>query len=108
MFPSVPVEDYWASLLADFEWGYERLGQNPVYFILNACRIYAYVREGRICSKDEGGAWAASILPGEFRETVGRALGIYRGDKPGGPFEAATLERFAAHMRGQIKTPPSP
>jgi len=38
----------------------------------------------------------------------GRALEIYRGDKPGGPFEAATLERFAAHMREQIKTPPSP
>lgn len=108
MFPSVPVEDYWASLLADFEWGHERLGQNPVYFILNACRIYAYVREGRICSRDEGGAWAASILPGEFRETVGRALEIYRGDKPGGPFEAATLARFAAYMREKIKTPPSP
>ena len=107
-FPPIPPEHYRASLLADFEWAYERLGQNPVYFILNACRIYAYVREGRICSKDEGGAWAMSVLPEEFWTTVSRALEIYRGDKPGGPFEAATLERFAAHMREQIKMPPSP
>ncbi len=49
-----------------------------------------------------------SVLPQEFWATVSRALEMYRGDKPGGPFEAATLERFAAHMREQIKTPTSP
>ncbi len=106
-FPPVPLEHYRASLQADFEWAYERLGQDPVYFILNACRIYAYLCEGRICSKDEGGAWVMSVLPEAFRETVSRALEIYRGDKPSGPFEAATLERFAVHMREQIKTPTS-
>jgi streptomycin 3"-adenylyltransferase len=107
-FPPIPPEHYRASLLADFEWGYERLGQNPVYFILNACRIYAYVREGRICSKDEGGVRAVAALPQEFREIVGRALDVYRGQQIAGQFERTELARFAAHMREQIKMPPSP
>ena len=103
VFPPIPPEHYLASILDDFDWGYRRLGPFPVYFILNACRVYAYLREGRICSKDESGGWAVSVLPQEFREIVGRALDVYRGQRIAGEFERTELERFAAHLRECLK-----
>ena len=108
MFPPIPPEHFRDSILADFEWGYERRGQNPVYFILNACRIQAYLREERICSKDEGGRWAISILPEAFREMVAKALNIYRGQPPAGQFEENELEQFAAHMRKTVEAHRTP
>ncbi len=75
---------------------------------MNACRVYAYLREGRICSKDESGVWAVSVLPQEFREIVGRALDVYRGQRIAGQFERAELARFAAHLRECLKVSLNP
>lgn len=108
VFPPIPPEHFRDSLLADFEWGYIRRGQNPVYFILNACRIHAYLREERICSKDEGGRWAISILPEAFREMVAKALNIYGGQPPAGQFEENELEQFAAYMRKTVEAHRTP
>jgi streptomycin 3"-adenylyltransferase len=99
IFPVVPREHYLASVLADFDWGRERLAANPVYFLLNACRIFAYWRDGLICSKDEGGVWALPVLPEAFRGLVERALVVYRGESGDEHFEAATLAQFAAYVK---------
>jgi len=108
LFPLVPPEHYRDSILSDFEWGYERLDQFPIYFILNACRIHAYVCEGRICSKDESGAWAISNLPEEFRKIVRWALDAYRGSNPTQGFATQELEPFAAYMRERLPMRPNP
>jgi hypothetical protein len=47
--------------------------------------------------------WAVSVLPQEFREIVGRALDVYRGQRIAGEFERTELERFAAHLRECLK-----
>jgi hypothetical protein len=54
VFPVVPPEDFRASIVADLCWARERVGQLPVYGILNCCRVWAYWCEGRVYSKDEG------------------------------------------------------
>lgn len=102
VFPEVPREHYLASILTDFDWLQERLIENPVYAVLNACRIYWYVREGRISSKAEAGAWAAQTLPEEHRGLVVQALEIYRGRRADSPFDAVSLKRFVAYVADEI------
>ena len=80
VFPPVPHEDYLDSIMSDLDWARERILENPVYFVLNACRVLAYLSEGLILSKDEGGVWALSWLPPEFHPLIALALDIYRGD----------------------------
>jgi hypothetical protein len=57
------------------------LDQISVTGVLNSCRVYAYLQERRICSKDEGAVWALNVLPVEFRPMVETARDIYRGER---------------------------
>jgi len=98
-FPVVPREHYLESILGDFDWGQERLTGNPVYFILNACRIAAYLREGKVLSKDEGGEWALRELPEELCAVVSAALTVYRGGTENERFDEAALESFIDTMK---------
>lgn len=104
VLPSVPKEHYLASIVADFHWGKERIGQYPRNFILNACRVYGYLSEGEVWSKDEAGEWALQILPIKYRGLVEQALKNYRGNAEEEGFDAATLERFTAEIEERIKT----
>ena len=104
VFPPVPRRDYLASILGDVRDALERLAEDPVYGVLNICRVYWYLCEGRICSKEEAGAWAARTLPDEFQGVVTQALEIYRGTRADAPFDAEALAGFAAYMDGAIKT----
>ncbi|MCG8350682.1 MAG: DUF4111 domain-containing protein [Chloroflexales bacterium] len=79
VFPDVPHHDYLASIVADLKWARERLAQIAVYGILNSCRVYAYLRERCIASKDEGAVWALGALPAEFHPLIRMALAAYRG-----------------------------
>jgi len=101
-FPAVPHQHYRDSIVRDFEWASERLAVYPVYFVLNACRVLAYLREGRICSKDEGGEWALGALPQAFHQMIKRALNVYRGLSVDEHFDATTLERFTRYMGEQV------
>ena len=43
--PEVPWADYLDSILRDYTWACERADDNPVYLVLNTCRIWAAVVE---------------------------------------------------------------
>ncbi len=98
VFPPVPAEHYAGSIIGDFHWGRERIAQNPVYFVLNACRICAYLRDRRILSKDEGGMWALRNLPHTFYPLIRQALAAYRESGSDGQFNHAVLNKFAAYV----------
>lgn len=98
IFPAVPRQDYLHSVLGDVRDGLENLTGDPVYGILNACRTYAYLRQGHIYSKEEGGVWALEVLPESLREVAMGALAIYRGEPGAGPLEKDQLETFAAYI----------
>ncbi|HKZ87040.1 MAG TPA: DUF4111 domain-containing protein [Anaerolineae bacterium] len=116
VFPAVPRDDYIDSIVSDFEWAKARIAENPVYFILNACRVLACLSEGLILSKDEGGAWALADLPPQFHPTIALALDMYRGDA--GPVAsgdasssllcAEHLASFAAHVTNRAGARPAP
>ena len=103
VFPSVPEEHYIDSLARDFEWGRDRIEEYPLNFVLNACRVLAYLREGRICSKEQGGAWAHTIMKDEFKGLVAHALELYRGNRKDERFDRASMDRFAEYMTEKIR-----
>jgi streptomycin 3"-adenylyltransferase len=101
VFPEVPRADYLDSILSDFDFARERINQNPVYAVLNFCRIYGYVREGRIDSKAEAGVWALDHLP-EYRPLIQVALDLYRGEESSDSFDPAVLAQFVGDTHNQI------
>ncbi len=102
-FPQIPPADYKASILSDVDWGIERIAKIPVYVVLNLCRIYAYCREEKILSKDEGGVWACEILPADLQPIIAKALSIYRGDSDDRNLSEAAVRGFAAYMKEKIR-----
>lgn len=80
MFAPVPPEDYLASIRYDVESAAEDVRENPVYVILNLCRVLAYMREGAVISKAQGGLWGLQRLPQQYHGLLTGALNAYRGD----------------------------
>lgn len=96
--PQVPAECYIKSIVGDYVDARDTSGQNPVYFVLNACRVHAYLSEQQVLSKDEGGVYGLKTLPTEFHGLINQALEIYRGERPDAPFDGSLLARFGNYM----------
>ena len=75
------LEDYLDSLIYDVGDAEAEICENPVYFILNLCRVSAYVQEDLVLSKKQGGEWGLIHLPEEYRGLVQAALNEYCGNK---------------------------
>jgi predicted nucleotidyltransferase len=97
IFPPVPAQHYIDSIWHDFLIARIDIMNNPPYFVLNACRVAAYLLEKRICSKEEGGVWALNVVPEAHTNLILQALEMYRGGEEK-PFDAAALEQFGAYM----------
>ena len=82
LFAPVPRADYLDSILRDVEDAREGLVRDPVYFLLNLCRVLAACREGAVLSKEQGGQWALPYLPDSLRPAVEEALVCYRTGRP--------------------------
>jgi predicted nucleotidyltransferase len=102
IFPVVPVADYHASLAGDIQASLASIETDPIYAVLNCCRTYAYLRDGRIYSKEEGGRWALGVLPANFCDTVTTALTAYSSDTEEQRFEPIALIDFAAYMHQRL------
>lgn len=102
VLPEVPADDYVDALLYDFDEAVKEITRNPVYGVLNLCRVYWYLLKSAIASKDEAGVWAASYLPEEYRAVVSLALRVYRGGREA-EFEKGTLRQFAAYIDHEVR-----
>ncbi|AST91899.1 MULTISPECIES: aminoglycoside adenylyltransferase domain-containing protein [Sutcliffiella] len=80
VFPNVPREDYVSSIIGDYEDCLENVEQDPVYCILNMLRVFMYVKDGIISSKEEAGRWGMTILPEGLIPTVEKAAANYAND----------------------------
>jgi predicted nucleotidyltransferase len=77
VFQEVPKKYYIESIKHDISSSREEIIDNPIYFILNLCRVLCFLQEGKICSKKEGGEWACFNLPSEYLEIIHSALNTY-------------------------------
>ena len=77
VFDEVPREDYTDSIRYDVENAAEDIGENPVYIILNLCRVLAYQRDGLVLSKKTGGEWGLAHLSERYHPLLRAALAAY-------------------------------
>ena len=97
-FGQVPREAYLDSIRGDVASAVEDVAAEPVYVILNLCRVLAAAREGVVLSKVQGGAWGLAHLPQEHHGVIRAALEAYQS---GGEFHADGRD-FAAWAVGEI------
>lgn len=80
-FPVIPRSDYISSILGDYQECLNNIEKDPIYCSLNLVRVLLYLKKGVISSKQEAGTWAIKTFPREFRGTMDKVMGSYRGDK---------------------------
>lgn len=102
VFGEVPREAYLDSIRWDVGDAVNRIGENPVYLILNLCRTLAYMEEDAVISKEQGGRWGIANLPEAYRPIVEKALKSY---SKGRIFkeEEEKLKGFAAYMEKRME-----
>lgn len=105
VFPSeIPIECYIDSILYDAESIKEDIYKDPVYGILNLCRVLYFLKERAISSKKEAGLWGIKKLPEEFAQLVSKALKEYTGKIKDNKWEKDTLSRFVFYMFRRINS----
>lgn len=102
VFGEVPERYYLDSIIYDIENAQEEIVNNPVYFVLNLCRVLYYLRERVVSSKYEGGEWAKGILPGKYFNLIDEAINIYRGKVNNKEWNEEELMNFAEYMIKEI------
>ncbi|MFZ5814193.1 MAG: aminoglycoside adenylyltransferase domain-containing protein [Bacillota bacterium] len=104
LFPTVPKADYLTAIWEhDVMDALRSLSANPVYGVLNACRVLAFAEAGLVTSKAEGAAWALDRVNGRLRPLIARALAVYAGGAAEPEWEREALERFATVMTERIQ-----
>ena len=102
VFGEVPKADYIDSILFDVENAEKGIQGDPVYYVLNLCRVCGYLEENIVMSKKQGGEWGMNGLPGEYRKLLQSALKCYEGSDIL-ETDAEKLKRFAEYMKKRIK-----
>lgn len=110
VFAEVSRDYYMDSIWCDIEGAVEDVLDNPMYIILNLCRVLGYKEDGLILSKKEGGEWMLrqltekdhGTLTGDFSGLIAAALKEYAtGLKM--ELQEALAKQFAEYMLERIK-----
>ena len=80
VFDTVPKDDYLDSIKKDVTYAQDNLLDNPMYFVLNLCRVLAFIKNGLVLSKEQGGRWGMENLDSEFHDIIKYALQCYGSD----------------------------
>ncbi|WP_405103856.1 aminoglycoside adenylyltransferase domain-containing protein [Oceanobacillus sp. FSL H7-0719] len=91
VFPLVPRSDYISSILDDFQDCFENIEAAPVYCSLNMMRVFWYLKQGVISSKQEAGNWALETLPNELRAAMDKVVDSYSNESDNNMFEKDEL-----------------
>lgn len=102
VFGPVPWADYLDSIHRDATGACREIRDDPVYGVLNLCRVRAAVEQGLVLSKEQGGRWALEHIEEMFRPLVRRALEAYAGN---GEMELGKGEgeEFCTEMLGPLR-----
>jgi predicted nucleotidyltransferase len=100
--PPVPEQDFRNAIIKDLQAAGHQPLQDLISFVLNACRLSAYLHDGTILSKDAGGGWGLAHLPEQYHPLIHQALALYRGERLGRPVGHAALDDFAAYVNEAI------
>jgi predicted nucleotidyltransferase len=91
VFPIVPRSDYTSSILGDFQECLENIDVAPIYSTLNLFRVFWYLKESVISSKQEAGEWGLLILPKNMTNTIKKVITCYANEIDAYHFEKEEL-----------------
>jgi streptomycin 3"-adenylyltransferase len=104
-FGEVPEVFYYDSIKFDIENAEEDIRENPVYVILNLCRVLAYKSDGLVLSKEDGGHWGMAHVDAQYLKIIEKALNSYQSSSP---FQSEIYQElsfaFAKYMHDRIFT----
>lgn len=103
VFAKVSRENYFDSIWCDIENSKEEIIDNPMYIILNLCRVLAYIKDDLILSKLEGGNWGLKNIPEEYHNLISDALTEYQTGELM-KYDVQLKKEYAEYMLGQIKS----
>jgi len=99
IFGEVPAADYLDSIKNDVENAEKEIMVDPVYVILNLCRVLAFIQEKLVLSKKDGGIWGMEHLPTRYTKIVGNAISNYiNNDMFAYKEDDKSLKDFAEYM----------
>jgi len=101
VFADVPIKDYVDSIWNDIADAEEDIADDPMYMILNLARVFAYLKDGLVISKKEGGEWALNNLPGMYHSLIQDAMKEYA-DGVDITYETNLAKDYARYMVEQI------
>lgn len=91
VFPLVPSSDYISSILGDYQDCLENIEDDPIYCSLNLIRVFWYLKERVISSKQEAGHWGLKNFPGELSITISKVVNFYENGNGTNTFEQDEL-----------------
>ena len=97
VFSEVPKQDYADSIYCDIENAQKDILNDPVYIVLNLCRVLAFLTDSSCLSKKDGGIWGMTHLPQEFRPVISDAVNSYTENREMTVSDESLL-RFAEEM----------
>ncbi|KGX91417.1 aminoglycoside adenylyltransferase domain-containing protein [Pontibacillus marinus] len=104
VFPLVPRSDYISSILEDFRNCLENIEKNPIYCTLNLIRVYLYLKEVVISSKQEAGKWALHTFPKDLSITVKKVVDCYENHKNENNLEKDGLVSLRDYISNGVQT----
>ncbi len=102
VFPFVPADDFTDAILFDMEWIGERVMSDPIYTVLNLCRVDAFIQSGLICSKAGAAYWALENLDKKWFNTVQKAFDCYQGENKPSFFTEDEIRSFYNEMAERV------
>ena len=96
--PSIPEAALREALIKSVQRAQAILPQDPISFVLNACRTVAYLQDGVVLSKDDGGGWGLGHLPEQYQGLIQQSLAFYRSEQLKRPVGRAVLDDFSAYI----------
>ncbi|CAI9387567.1 hypothetical protein BACSP_02034 [Bacillus sp. T2.9-1] len=104
VFPLIPKTDYVSSIIGDYQECLGNIVEDPIYCSLNLIRVYWYLKEGVISSKQEAGNWGLMALPQELRITIRKVVDIYANNKDTCSFDEDKLIYLRNYISEKIQT----
>ena len=101
VFGEVPKQDYMDSLWYDIADAEDDIAEDTMYLTLNLARVLAFLQDGSVLSKKEGGEWGLKNLPEKYHGLLREALSEYRGETPG--YDISAAKEYAGAMLRLIR-----
>lgn len=99
VFGTVDREIFLKSIFSDISDAEANIVKEPMYFILNLCRVLAFKSDNLVLSKKAGGQWGLKNLPIKYKKLIKLALADYTGDSlVSASYNTEELKKFARDL----------